>query len=231
MMDSIFSWLTQLVESTPLVALGGAFLWGLLSVILSPCHLSSIPLIIGFISQQKELTTRRAFLISLFFSTGILITIGAIGLLTSLMGRMLGDIGRWGNVVVALVFFLVGLVLMDILRINIPGFSGKGIKRRGPWAAFLLGLIFGIALGPCTFAFMAPIIAVTFSASGSSIFLGAMLLLFYGIGHCLVIVLAGTFTEILQRYLNWNERSRGTIFIKRICGLLIMIGGIYILTL
>lgn len=231
MTEGIFTWLTQLVESTPLIAFGSAFLWGMLSVILSPCHLSSIPLIVGFISQQEKLTTKKAFYISVLFSTGILITIGAIGFLTSITGRMLGDIGRWGNYFVAIVFFLVGLVLLDIIKINIPGLSGIQMKKRGPWAAFLLGLIFGVALGPCTFAFMAPIIAVAFSTSGTHLTFGIILLLAYGIGHCLVIVLAGTFTKIIQRYLNWNEKSKGTILVKKICGILIIIGGIYIITM
>ena len=38
---------------------------------------------------------------------------------------------------------------------------------------------------------------------------GASLLLAYGVGHCAVIVAAGTSTELVQRYLNWNEQSKG----------------------
>jgi cytochrome c-type biogenesis protein len=49
------------------------------------------------------------------------------------------------------------------------------------------------------------------------------------VGHCSVIVLAGTFTEAVQRYLDWNERSRGTVIIKRICGVLVIAGGLYLL--
>ncbi len=174
---------------------------------------------------------KRAFFISLSFSIGILITIGAIGTITALMGRMLGDIGKWGNYLVAGIFFLVGLYLLDILKIQFPGMSDVKMKKRGVWAAFLLGLIFGIALGPCTFAYMAPILAVAFSASSTNILVGILLLLFYGIGHCLVIVLAGTFTEMIQKYLNWTEKSKGTIILKRVCGIFVIIGGIYMLTM
>jgi cytochrome c-type biogenesis protein len=53
-------------------------------------------------------------------------------------------------------------------------------------------------------------------------------LLAYGIGHCSVIVFAGTFTNVVQAYLNWNERSSGTVIIKKICGILVMIGGVYL---
>ena len=51
----------------------------------------------------------------------------------------------------------------------------------------------------------------------------------YGIGHCSVIVFAGTFTEIVQHYLNWNERSRGAIILKKACGVLVILGGVYMI--
>lgn len=229
MLESIFTWLTELVQSTFVIALLGALLWGILSVLLSPCHLTSIPLIIGFISQQGAKSVRQAFWISFAFSGGILITIGLIGLVTAFLGRMLGDIGRWGNYFVAAIFLLVGLYLLGILRFEFPGMGQIKYKGKGVWAALVLGLIFGIALGPCTFAYMAPILAITLFSPTSNLLHDVSLLAFYGIGHCLVIVLAGTFTEAIQRYLKWNERSQGTLIVKKICGILIIIGGIYLL--
>jgi cytochrome c-type biogenesis protein len=55
------------------------------------------------------------------------------------------------------------------------------------------------------------------------------LVLFYAVGHCAVIVLAGTFTSVVQRYLNWNERSKGAIVLKRVCGALVILGGVYLI--
>lgn len=233
MLESIFTWLSQLVESTPAAALVGAFMWGLLSILLSPCHLTSIPLIVGFISQQDKETksVKRAFFTSLAFSLGILVTIALIGLITALMGRMMGDIGKWGNYIVAGVFFLVGIYLLGIIPLQLPGISQVKFKRKGILPAFVLGLVFGIALGPCTFAFMAPVLAVTLFSSTSNLYFSILLLAIYGLGHCLVIVLAGTFTEILQKYLNWNQKSKGTMIIKKACGVLIILGGIYLLTM
>ncbi len=230
MIDGLFEWLSGLIEAAPLIAFFGAFLWGIVSLLLSPCHLTSIPLIVAFIGDQEKQNLKRTFYTSLSFSIGILFTIGLIGVITSLMGRMLGDIGKWGNVMVAIVFFAVGIYLLDIIPITIPGLSGVKMKKKGIFAAFLLGLIFGIALGPCTFAYMAPIIGMTFSTSGKGVLYGAFLMLAYGIGHCLVIVLAGTFTGVVQKYLNWTQKSKGTLILKRICGVLVIIGGIYLLT-
>ncbi len=229
MFESLFTWLTNLVQSTFLVALLGAFLWGVISILLSPCHLTSIPLVVGYISHQDVKTVRKAFWTSFAFSFGILITIGLIGLVTALLGRMMGDIGKWGNYLVAAVFFIVGLYLLEIIRFDLPGVGQLKFKKKGVWAALVLGLIFGIALGPCTFAFMAPVLAITIFSPSSSIIKDISLLGLYGVGHCLVIVLAGTFTEVLQKYLNWNERSKGTSIIKKVCGILVIIGAVYLL--
>jgi len=228
-MERLFTSLTRAVEATPMVAVAASFVWGILSVVLSPCHLSSIPLIVGFIGQQGQMSTKRTFAISSFFAAGILITIAAVGAVTAAAGRMMGDVGRYGNYFVAGIFFLVGLYLLDVVSLPWSGPSQIGIKRKGLFPAFLLGLIFGIAIGPCTFAYMAPMLAVTFRVASTALLYGIVLLVAYGIGHCSVIVLAGTSTGLVQRYLNWNERSRGAIISKRICGGLVLLAGLYLI--
>lgn len=227
-MEQLFSHLSRAIEGAPLVALGAAFVWGILSILLSPCHLASIPLIIGFISDQGPVTTRRAFWTSTLFATGILVTIAAIGVLTAAVGRMMGDVGRYGNYFVALIFFAVGLHLVGVIPMPWVGPGQVGMKRRGLLAALLLGLIFGLALGPCTFAYMAPLLGVTFRLAASDLFFGVLLLVAYGVGHCAVIVVAGTSTERVQRFLNWNDRSKGVAVLKIACGILVLLGGIWL---
>lgn len=212
-----------------MVALTAALLWGILSIILSPCHLASIPLIVGFIAEQKELTTRRAFWTATVFSLGILVTIAVIGVITSALGRMAGDLGGYANYVVAGIFFLVGLHLLDVIPMPFSGPGQVGVKSKGVLAAFFLGLIFGIALGPCTFAYMAPVLGVTFKVGASAPLYAAALLLAYGIGHCGVIAAAGTSTEVVQRYLQWNETSPGMRIVKKVCGALVLAGGLYLI--
>lgn len=229
MIEQLLSSLSQAVNGAPLIALAAAAGWGILSILLSPCHLASIPLIVGFIDGQGQMSIRRAFLISNLFAGGILVSIALIGLLTALAGRMLGDLGPWSNWLVAGVFLLFGLHLWGLIPMPWSGPAQVGMERKGLLAALILGLIFGIALGPCTFAFMGPVIGVAFTEANNSLLYAAALLLAYGLGHCAVIVFAGTFTEKVQHYLNWNERSKGTLWIKRICGLLVMIGGVWLI--
>jgi cytochrome c-type biogenesis protein len=292
-MEQLFTALTHAVEGTPAIALGAALVWGILSILLSPCHLSSIPLIVGFINGQGVSTARRAFAISSLFATGILITIAGIGAITAAAGRMMGDVSGYQNYVVAAIFFVVGLVLLDVislpsaserlqgrtwLRVGLALFlcpgpvvgaasilyrhgsgavslaalwtmvagaivSATGLAilmlmlwptptswtRKGALAAFILGLVFGIALGPCTFAYMAPMLGVTFKLAATNIGYGILLLAVYGVGHCSVIVVAGTSTELVQRYLDWNEESKGAVILKKVCGALVLLAGVYLI--
>jgi cytochrome c-type biogenesis protein len=228
-MEKLFTMLTHAVEGTPAIAITAAFVWGILSILLSPCHLASIPLIVGFIDQQGRISTRRAFYISSLFAVGILVTIAGIGAVTAAAGRMLGDVGKYGNYFVAVIFFVVGLILLDVIPIPFSGPGQIGMKRKGPLAAFILGLVFGIALGPCTFAYMAPMLAVTFKTAATNLLYGLSLLLAYGIGHCSVIVFAGTCTELVQRYMNWTEKSKGAVILKKVCGVLVLLGGVYLI--
>ncbi len=244
-MEGLFTALTHAVEGAPSIALAAAFGWGLASILLSPCHLASIPLIVGFISGQGRMPVRRATAIAALFSLGILATIAALGaatknlslyrplgrhcITTAAAGRMLGDVGPFGNYLVAAVFFLVGLHLLDV--VHVPGLTvtPRGGARRGMWAALMLGLTFGIALGPCTFAYLAPMLAVTFTLAEARAAYGVLLLLAYGVGHCSIIVLAGASSEWGQRYLNWQERSGGALALSRVCGVLVLFGGLYLL--
>lgn len=228
-MEELFTTLTRAVEGMPAIALTAAFIWGILSILLSPCHLTSIPLIVGFINGQGRISTKRAFIISSLFAVGILITIGAIGAVTATIGRMMGDVGRYGNYFVALIFFAVGLHLLGVIPMPWSGSGKIGLKRKGMLAAFILGLVFGIALGPCTFAYMAPMLGVTFKLAATNLFYGVFLLVVYGLGHCSVIIMAGTCTELVQRYMNWNEKSKGAVVLEKICGVLVLMGGLYLI--
>ena len=229
MIEQLLTTLSQGVYATPLIALAAASGWGVLSILLSPCHLASIPLIVGFIDGQGRISTRRAFFISNLFAVGILLSIALIGLLTALAGRMLGDLGAYGNWLVAAIFLLFGLHLWGVIPMPWSGPGQVNWSRKGLLAAFILGLIFGVALGPCTFAFMGPVLGVAFTEANDSMLFATLLLLAYGLGHCSVIVFAGTFTEKVQHYLNWSEGSKGTLWLKRVCGSLVIAGGIWLL--
>lgn len=228
MLEKLFTFLTESLYGSYSLALFASFAWGILSILLSPCHLSSIPLIVGFLTSQSEKKSSRAFLLSLLFAVGILITIAVIGAITAALGRIMGDVGPYGKWFVAIIFFVVGLYLMDIIRL--PD-TGVGLRVPGIrsviLSAFVLGLIFGVALGPCTFAYMAPILGVVYQLSATNITLAIFLLLAFGVGHCGVIVVAGVLASRIQAYLDWSNKTSVVLWTKRVAGFLVLLGGIY----
>jgi len=229
MLDSIFITLYEAMMGASWIAVLASVGWGVLSILLSPCHLSSIPLIVGFISSQGKMSVGRTFNISLVFSLGILFTIALIGVITASLGRLMGDLGSLGNYFVAVIFFIVGLYLLDIIKIDWNNSALKQTKTKGLLAALILGLLFGLALGPCTFAYMAPVLGVVFQTAQTDYIFSIILLTAFGIGHCVVIVGAGTLTGKVQKYLNWSEGSKTILWIKRICGVLVILGGVYLI--
>ena len=192
-------------EGSAMLALPAAFAWGVLSVLLSPCHLSSIPLVVAYMGGGDELPVgRRAVVLSGSFALGILASIAAVGAVTVAAGRMAGDVGRVGKWLLAGVFLAVGLNLLGVLPLP-GGPAPRAGRRRGAGGALVLGALFGAALGPCTFAFMAPLLALAFRAGAEQALYGVLLVSLFGLGHALAIVMAGSSAQSVQRWLAWKE--------------------------
>jgi cytochrome c-type biogenesis protein len=106
--------------------------------------------------------------------------------------------------------------------------SGKDhrVKNRPYLSGFILGLVFGLALGPCALAFMAPILGIVMSSISAQLWFSLGLVIAFIIGHCGVLILAGTFTEVVKKYLSWNVASKGTQALRKVCGILISIGAV-----
>jgi cytochrome c-type biogenesis protein len=216
-----------LYDSFP-VALGASFAWGLMSMVLSPCHLVSVPLVLG--QDSYDSTGSRKFKLALLFALGMTLSIAVIGLLTSLMGRIAGDIGTTGNTIMAVLLIYVGISISGLLNLPIPGAgSSPKIARKGMAGALIMGLVLGAALGPCTFAFMAPVLALMFSMGSQRLAQAVSLGVLFAIGHGLVVVLAGSYTDKVQKLLDWSGSSRTAKSFRVVCGFLVVIGGLYLL--
>ncbi len=228
-MEKLFTALTKAIEGSPDVALGAAFVWGILSVLLSPCHLASIPLIVSFMTGMGKIRTRRALIISSVFAGGIFITIGVVGAITAILGGLIGDVGTAGNYVIAIIFFAIGLHLLGVIPMPWSAAGKMTPKRKGALGALILGLAFGVAVGPCTFAFFMPVLGFAFLSGQANVLYGVLLVLTTAVGHCLVIVGAGTAANAAQRYLDWTESSKGTAVLRKVCGVLVILAGLYLI--
>ncbi len=155
-------------------------------------------------------------------------TVALVGAVTALLGRTVGAFGSAVTYVVAAVFLVVGLELVGVIELRwwTPGLHG--LRRRGPAGALLLGLVFGLALGPCTFAFLAPVLGTALTVGSRNPLLAVALTLAFGVGHCAVIVAAGTSTGLVQRLLAWDRQSRGLTAFRRASGVLVLVGAMYL---
>lgn len=226
-MEPLFEWLQSLAdpEGPAWLLLFGAFAWGLASLLLSPCHLASIPLLVGYLEDDGDLTPRRATTLSAAFATGIVGSIAVVGAITAAAGRLIGDAGPWTTTLTALVLVVVGLHFLGWLPLSWESRFRETGRGRGLPGAALLGFLFGVALGPCTFAFLAPVLGVVFSCASSQPAKAGALLAAFAVGHGLVIVLAGASLQRTQTLLNWNTGSKVAKGIKSACGLLVLVAG------
>jgi len=230
----ILAWLDQMYAilfAGSWFALLGAFLWGTASVLLSPCHLSSIPLVMGFIGMESRGKQSRALLLSSVFTLGIMGSMLALGIVTSALGRILGDVGSWVNWLAAAVFILVGLMLLDV--ITLPSFNiGNNERLRGGGipAALMLGLLFGTILGPCAFAFLMPVLGLVFANASTNPTFSAILILAYAMGHGTVIILAGSVSTPMMKFLQAPRNLRFISWMRKLFGIIsIGIGILFIL--
>lgn len=210
-------------------AVPAAFLWGVLSVYLSPCHLTGVLLVVAYMNGGEALPgPRRAIQLSTSFAAGTVVSIAAVGLVTVALGRIAGDVGRLGSYGLAAVFLLVGLHLMGVVPFPTWTRPSPGWAR-GASGALLLGVLFGAALGPCTFAFMAPVLAVAFAAGSHATGAGLLLVVAYAVGHAAAIAIAGITGESLQRRFTGRAGERVTGALRGAAGLVALLGGLYFL--
>jgi cytochrome c-type biogenesis protein len=226
MIDSWFVAINAWMTGSFAVAAVGCFAWGLVSVLFSPCHLASIPLIVGYVAGQGRLVEgREAARYALVFTAGLFATIAGVGFICALLGRMLGDVGPYWTILVGLVLVWVSLDMLGVSACSLSGSLMARLKVKGMAGAFVLGLAYGLLSGSCTFGFIAPILAVV--TIQERIASGLALIVFFAVGHCLPIVAAGSSTALVTRWLEAGPLRHGAGWFRRAAGATIGLMGLY----
>jgi len=212
------------------VAYAGAFLWGLVSVLFSPCHLASIPLIVGYVAGQGRLVEgREAARYAIAFTSGLFLTIALVGVACSLLGRMLGDVGPYWTIIVGLVLVYVALDMLGVASCRLSGGLMSRLKVRGISGALIMGLGYGLLSGSCTFGFLAPLLAVI--TVQDQVLTGVGLILAFALGHCLPIVVAGSSAALARRIMEQRVFSGGSQWVRRAAGVCVGLLGVYFMAL
>ncbi|MFA7381899.1 MAG: cytochrome c biogenesis protein CcdA [Desulfurivibrionaceae bacterium] len=228
-MESLFLQVNAWMSAGLALAALGCFLWGMISVLLSPCHLASIPLVVAYVGgQQKLVEGRQAIKYAVLFSTGLFLTIFLVGVICALLGRMLGDVGPYWSMAVGMILIWVAVDMLGLAKCAIPGGLLGKLQVQGAWGAFVLGLAYGVLSGSCTFGFIAPILAII--TVQQQVLTGVLLILLFALGHCLPIAVAGSSTAMVKRLLANSSFDRASLWFRKGAGLLIAGLGVYFLT-
>lgn len=212
----------QIVDAYPLLAFGAVFLAGVISSA-SPCVLATIPLVVGFVGGYADGDRWKAFRYSLSFILGLSLTFTAFGAAAGLLGTMFGTVGGWWYIVAGIVALVMGGQMMGLYEISLPIKHDFKPKRSGLVGSFLLGLFFGVVSSPCATPVL--VVILTFVATKGQVLYGIALLFTYAIGHCLLMLAAGTFTGFIEAFVKTRGVVNFALWSKRISGAIVMLVG------
>lgn len=212
----------QIVATYPILAFGAVFLAGVLSSA-SPCVLATIPLVVGFVGGYSEGDRWRAFRYSLAFILGLSLTFTAFGAAAGLLGTMFGTLGGWWYAAAGAVAVVMGFQLAGLYEIRLPIRRGYRPKQGGVVGSFLLGLFFGVVSSPCATPVL--VVILTFVATRGQVLYGIALLFTYAVGHCLLMLAAGTFTGFVEAFVKARGIINFSTWAKRVSGGIVAVVG------
>lgn len=226
MLETFFLIVNEWIASGTTVAALGCFLWGMISVIFSPCQMASIPLIVAYVGgQERAVDPRQAGIYSAAFTAGLFITIALIGIICALLGRMLGDVGNYWQILIGGILIWVALGMLGVEKCSMSGGLLYRLNFKGIFGAFMLGLAYGVLSGSCTFGFIAPILAII--TVQQKVATGILFILLFATGHCLPIVVAGSSTAVVRKLMETSAWQGAGSWFRKGAGAVIGLLGIY----
>lgn len=223
-MTEILESLSELITKSGWLAPLLALVAGILTSF-TPCSLSSIPLVIGYVGGVGQRDTKRALWLSVTFAAGAAVTFTALGVIASLAGRLMGTSASWWYIILGVLMILMALQTWGIFEIIPSSYLIAKNKRRGYVGAFIAGILGGIFSSPCSTPVLIALLAIV--AGKGSILWGILLLLLYSIGHGILTIVAGTSIGFVQKLSSSEKYGKASVVLKIVMGSLILIIGFY----
>ncbi len=216
----------QIITLYPLAAFGAVFLAGVISSA-SPCVLATIPLVVGFVGGYADGDRLKAFRYSLAFVLGLSLTFTAFGAAAGLLGTMFGTLGGPWYLIAGSIALVMGGQMMGLYEIRLPIRRDFKPKQGGIVGSFLLGLFFGVVSSPCATPVL--VVLLTLVAGKGQLLYGVALLFCYAIGHCLLMLFAGTFTGFVEGFVKARGVVNFSLWAKRGSGgVIALVGGWFV---
>lgn len=218
--ESLAHIITQNMWFAPFIAL----LAGLLTS-LTPCSLSTIPLVLAYVAGNGEKDTKRSFKLSLTFSIGMAITFTILGTLASLLGRLMQGAGKWWYIVLGVLMVLMALQTWEIFNFIPSTYLTSKNEKRGYIGALLSGILGGIFSSPCSTPVLIVLLGIV--ARSGNVGWGIILLLLYSIGHSAIVLIAGTSYGFVKKITQNQKYGTFSNVLKYCMGGFILIIGLY----
>lgn len=223
-MTEILESLSELITRSGWLAPLLALLAGILTSI-TPCALSSIPLVVGYVGGTGQRDTKKAFWLSVTFAAGAAVTFTILGVVASIAGRLMGTSASWWYIILGILMLLMALQTWGILEIIPSSYLISKNTKKGFVGAFIAGILGGIFSSPCSTPVLIALLAIV--AGKGSILWGILLLLLYSIGHGILAVVAGTSIGFVQKLSSSDKYGKTSTVLKIVMGALILLIGFY----
>lgn len=228
MLENLLGNINQIIQTNHWPAPLAAFLGGLLTAS-NPCVLVMVPLMIGFITgNEQTVGIRKSLIFSGLFVLGLSITFTILGIIAALGGRLFGDVGSYWKYIVAFIALAMGVHLLGFLQFSFSIPVNTKFLGKGKLSSLALGMLFGIVSAPCAVPILA-LLLTYIAARGSSLFYGGILLLFYALGHCLLILIAGTSMGAARTLIESKGARKVNSILRKVGGVLVILVGLYFL--
>lgn len=219
-LETLSSLISLNIWLAPLLAL----LAGVLTSV-TPCALSSVPLVIGYVGGTRSNDPKRAFRLSLTFALGMAITFTLLGTIASILGRLIGTSSRWWYVFLGVLMLLMALQTWEVYSFIPSTYLNSKSTRKGYLGALIAGVLGGVFSSPCATPVLVVLLGIV--ARSGNVVWGILLLLLYSIGHSLLVLIAGTSIGFVNRLTSNNEYGVFSNILKHVMGGAILLIAFY----
>lgn len=228
MIDVLTEMVRESLAGRPWLAGAAVFLGGVTTAA-NPCSLASVPVLIGLVGGHGAVANwRRGLGYSLTFIAGLATSFSLMALAAVTAGTYFGSTSPLWPWALAAVCFLAAAQFWDLWHLSLPAWLGRWRPARsGLPGAFGMGLLFGVISAPCAAPVL--VLVLTYVASKASLAYGLLLLWLYALGHCALVLLAGTSVGFLKWVLATERYARVNLLIRRSAGLVIALAGLYLI--
>lgn len=219
MIDNLLNTLSALIKNhiwiSPLLAL----IAGIITSV-TPCALSNVPLIIGYVGGTGQKDTKKALKLSLTFAVGTAITFTTLGVVASSAGKLIGTSSSWWYIILGILMVLMALQIWEIINIIPSANLLSKSRKRGYTGALLAGILGGFFSSPCATPVLIVLLGIL--TKGSNLFLGIVLMLCYSLGHSALTIFAGTSVGFVQKINASEKYNRFSTILKILMGIAIL---------